>query len=122
MDFDYCSRIRRCFMLSRPMRVLKVAGVALSVCVLLYGLLTAGLYWTMRQPLNRFGAIMRHVPDVAMAVLPFRPMWMSARAGSLRPGDIAPDFDLPTVDHVRRIRIAEEYRGRPVVLIFGSYT
>jgi hypothetical protein len=122
MDFDYCSRTRRWFMLSRLMRILKVAGAALGVCVLLYGVLIAAMFWTMRQPLDRFGAIMRHVPDVAMAVLPFRPMWLSARAGSLRPGDAAPDFDLPTVDHTRRVRIAEEYHARPVVLIFGSYT
>ena len=122
MDFDYCSRAYRWFMLSTLMRILKVAGVVFGVCVLMYGVLLAGLYWTMRQPLDRFGAIMRHMPDVAMMVLPFRPMWMSARAGSLRPGDIAPDFDLPTVDHARRVRIAEEYQGRPVVLIFGSYS
>lgn len=104
------------------MRVLKVVGGVLGVCVFVYGLLTVALYWTMRQPLDRFGAIMRHVPDTAMSVLPFRPMWMSARAGSLRPGDTAPDFDLPTVDRTERVRIAEQYRGRPVVLIFGSYT
>ena len=122
MDFYYCPRTQRWFMLSTLMRILKFAGVVLGVCVLLYGVLLAGLYWTMRQPLDRFGAIMKHMPDVAMVVLPFRPMWMSARAGSLRPGDIAPDFDSPTVDHARRVRIAEEYHGRPVVLIFGSYS
>ena len=76
----------------------------------------------MRQPLDRFGAIMRYVPNVAMAILPFEPMWMSARAGSLRPGDTTPDFDLPAVDHTRRVRMSEECRSKPVVLIFGSYT
>ena len=76
----------------------------------------------MRQPLDRFGAIMRHVPNLAMAILPFEPMWMSARAGNLRPGDAAPDFVLPTVDHTRRVRISEECHSKPVVLIFGSYT
>jgi hypothetical protein len=104
------------------MRFLKLAGVVVALCVLLYGVSIAGLYWIMRQPLDRFGAIMKHMPDTAMMVLPFRPMWTSARAGSLRLGDIAPDFDLPTVDHARRVRIADEYQGRPVVLIFGSYT
>jgi len=109
-------------MLISLMRFLRVAGAVLGVCVLLYGVSIAGLYWIMRQPLDRFGAIMKHMPDVAMVVLPFRPMWTSARAGSLRPGDMAPDFDLPTVDHARRVRIAEEYNVRPVVLIFGSYS
>ena|ERR1051325_6073560 len=104
------------------MRFLKVAGVLFGVLVLLYGASIAGLYWIMRQPLDRFGAIMKHMPDAAMLVLPFRPMWMAARAGGLHRGDMAPDFDLPTVDHARRVRIADEYHGKPVVLIFGSYT
>jgi hypothetical protein len=100
----------------------RLARVLLSVCVLAYAALTGALYWLMRQPVERFGAIMRHVPDVAVMVLPFRPLWMSARAGHLQPGDSAPDFDLPLVDHSRRVRISEEYLSRPVVLIFGSYT
>ena len=104
------------------MSFLKVTGVVLAACGLLYGALTAGLYWTMRQPVDRFGAMMRHVPDVAMMVLPFRPLWMSARAGHLQPGELAPDFDLPVVDRSRRVRISDEYRDRPVVLIFGSYS
>jgi hypothetical protein len=100
----------------------RVTGIVAGACLLLYGGLTAALFWVMRQPLDRFGAIMRHVPGVAMAVLPFEPIWMKVRAGVLRPGDMAPDFDLSTVDHSRHIRISEEYRTKPVVLIFGSYT
>jgi hypothetical protein len=98
------------------------AGMVVGAGVVLYAALTGALYWTMRQPLDRFGAIMRHVPDAAFAILPFRPMWMSAREGRLRPGDRAPDFDLPTVDRTHRVRLSEEYRSQPVVLIFGSYT
>jgi len=104
------------------MRLWKVSGILLAAGLFLYGGLTAALYWTMRQPLDRFGAVMRHVPGVAMAILPFEPIWMKVRAGALQPGSLAPDFDLPTVDHSRRVRISEEYRDRPVVLIFGSYT
>lgn len=104
------------------MRLLRVAVIVLAVCTVLYGMTTAALFLIMRQPPDQFGAFMRHVPDAAMSVLPFRPLWMSARAGHLQPGDRAPDFNLPTVDHTRRIRISEEYRDRPVVLIFGSYT
>jgi len=101
---------------------LRLAGILLGVCILAYAALTGALYWLMRQPLERFGAVMRHVPDVAMGVLPFEPMWMSARAGHLQPGDMAPDFDLPTADSSRRVKLSEEYRSKPVVLIFGSYT
>lgn len=104
------------------MRIWRVTGILVGTCLLAYGVLTAALYWTMRQPLDRFGAIMRHVPGVAMAVLPFEPIWMRVRAGALRPGDIAPDFDLPVIDRSRRVRLSEEYGSRPVVLIFGSYT
>jgi hypothetical protein len=104
------------------MRSLRIVGIGVGAGLLLYGLLTAGIYWTMRQPLERFGAIMRHMPGIAMAILPFEPIWMRVRAGTLQPGDPAPDFTLSTVDHSRRVTISDEYRSRPVVLIFGSYT
>ena len=58
----------------------------------------------------------------AMMILPFRPLWMSARAGHLAVGDKAPDFALPTTDQSRIVRLSEQWRERPVVLIFGSYT
>jgi peroxiredoxin len=47
---------------------------------------------------------------------------MSARAGNLAVGDAAPDFELPTLDRSRTVRLSSEYRLKPVVLIFGSYT
>ena len=90
--------------------------------VALYLTAVTGLYVAMRQPPERFGAIMSNVPMMAMMVLPFRPLWMSARAGHLKVGDAAPDFALPTTEHTRTVRLSEEYRTRPVVLIFGSYT
>ena len=37
-------------------------------------------------------------------------------------GDAAPDFALPTTDRSRLVKLSEEWRERPVVLIFGSYT
>ena len=101
------------------MRVARIAAAALAG---VYAIAAAGLYVAMRQPPERFGAIMAHVPRPAMMVLPFEPLWMSARAGSLQVGDAAPDFVLPTLDQYRRVRLSEEYRERPVVLIFGSYT
>jgi hypothetical protein len=104
------------------MRLLKRFAFTLAGLAVLYGLLCAGIYTAMRQTPERFGAIMSHVPDVAFVVLPFRPFWMSARAGSLTVGDAAPDFELPTIDHSRTVKLSSEYRSKPVVLIFGSYT
>jgi thiol-disulfide isomerase/thioredoxin len=43
------------------------------------------------------------------------------RNGTLQPGDVAPDFALESLDGKTKVHLAEE-RGRPVVLIFGSYT
>ena len=83
---------------------------------------TAGLYAAMRQPPETFGAIMSHVPGVAMMILPFRPLWMSARAGHLRVGDQAPDFSLRPLHGDGRVTLSHEYARKPVVLIFGSYT
>jgi len=101
------------------MRKLLIAGLALAA---LYSVACAGIYTAMCQPPERFSAIMQHVPDFAFMILPFRPFWMSARAGSLRVGDAAPEFELPTIDHSRTVRLSSEYRSKPVVLIFGSYT
>jgi hypothetical protein len=102
------------------MRKLLLGGLALVAA--LYGVACAGIYTAMCQPPERFGAIMQHVPDFAFMILPFRPFWMSARAGSLKVGDAAPDFELPTIDHRQMVRLSSEYRSKPVVLIFGSYT
>jgi len=36
-------------------------------------------------------------------------------------GDVAPDFCLPRLDDADEVRLSD-LRGRPVVLVFGSYT
>ena len=99
----------------------RVLGV-LAVLAILYGVCSAGLYFAMIQPPERFGAIMAKVPMPAMMILPFQPLWMSARGGTLREGETAPDFSLPTLDRVRNVRLSDELRERPDALIFGSYT
>ncbi len=93
----------------------------LIVFVLLYFVVLGALYRVMREP-ALFGQVMRHVPEPAMFVVPFKPLWFLARAGSLRVGDPAPNFDLPTADKKSRVRLAAFRGQRPVVLIFGSYT
>ena len=71
---------------------------------------------------EKFGAIMAKVPMISMLILPFEPLWMSARKGALEVGSAAPDFSLPTLDGSRAVSLSAEVRERPVVLIFGSYT
>jgi hypothetical protein len=98
--------------------LLRVVAILLSAEVVL----CAGLYWAMSQPPDVFGRIIARTPMLFMMVLPFEPLWMRARAGSLRPGDMAPDFRLPTLDRKETVQLSS-YRGsRPVVLVFGSYT
>jgi hypothetical protein len=106
----------------RPRRILRVVSALMVCCVLLWGLTTAALYAAMRQPPETFGRIMSHVPGVAMIVLPFKPLWMSARGGHLQVGDPAPDFALPVLRGDRTVTLSNEYRQKPVVLVFGSYT
>lgn len=101
---------------------LKIVGRILGGLVLAYCVLSGSLYFAMRQPPETFGAIMAKVPMVAMIVLPFEPLWMSARKGSLNPGDAAPDLALPPVSGGALVRLSDQWRDRPVALIFGSYT
>ena len=37
-------------------------------------------------------------------------------------GELAPDFELPSVDGDRTVRLADLRTERPVALVFGSYT
>jgi hypothetical protein len=100
----------------------RVALRLLGVIAGLYLLLLAATVMVMHQPPDRFGRVMKHVPGPAFLVIPFRPLWLFARAGSLRVGDPAPDFELITRDRRQSVRLSD-FRGKqPVVLIFGSYT
>src|SRR4051812_20357062 len=101
--------------------IVTVAAIGI-VGITVWTVSTVGLYAAMCQPPERFGGIMKHVPLIAMMVLPFRPLWMSARRGTLQVGDSAPDFALPTLHGDGMVRLSDEYRQRPVVLVFGSYT
>jgi hypothetical protein len=103
-------------------RILQFAAACLVAVALLWGVAVAAIYAAMRQPPETFGRIMSHVPGVAMMVLPFEPLWMSARAGHLQVGEVAPDFTLPVLKGDRTVTLSTEYRQRPVVLVFGSYT
>lgn len=95
--------------------------IALVVSAIYLGFLVY-IYAIMRRPPEQFARRVAKVPGPAFLVLPFETLWTSARSGSLKPGDEAPDFDLQTVDKTARVKLAD-FRGKqPVVLIFGSYT
>ena len=100
-------------------RLLAKAAAALAV---VYVLVSAGLFVAMRQPPETFNRVMKRVPMPAFAVLPFRPLWLAARAGQLEPGQPAPDFHLETLDKQQRVRLSDHRGRQPVVLVFGSYT
>jgi hypothetical protein len=103
-------------------RILRIVLWIVAILVSIEVALSAGLYWAMRQPPAVFGGIIARMPMVFMMVLPFEPLWMRARAGSLKPGDTAPDFRLPTLDHKETVQLSSFRGSRPVVLVFGSYT
>ena len=81
------------------------------------------VWWSMRQPPEKFARVMSRMPGPAVFILaPFETLWMHARAGTLHPGDTAPDFTLTTLDKSTTIQLSALTRQQPVVLIFGSYT
>ena len=93
-----------------------------AVLVAAYLALFAAVLAAMTRPPRQFGAFMRHMPPaVVWGVLPARSMWLWARRGALETGQPAPEFDLATHDGARRVTLSS-HRGRPVVLVFGSYT
>jgi hypothetical protein len=80
------------------------------------------MYYEMTRPPVPFAAFMAKLPMVAMMLAPFETMWNRARAGTLHPGDMAPDFRLKTRDGKSEVALSSFRGSRPVVLIFGSYT
>lgn len=103
-------------------KAIRIIGGVLATLALVYGLAVAGVYAAMRQPPETFGLVMSKFPMPAMMVIPFRPLWMSARAGHLKVGDQAPDFALPALDGSGVVQLSRQLRERPVALVFGSYT
>jgi len=99
-------------------RTLSVVAVVL---LLLWGGFLTLIGWAMRQPPEKFGRVMSHMPMPAFFLFPFETMWTQARAGTIQPGDMAPDFRLQTLDHQSEVELSA-LRGKPVVLVFGSYT
>ena len=100
----------------------KRIGIALAALASAYMLLIAGALALMFQPPASFARAMGRVPGPLFAVLPFQTLWTFARAGNLRVGDPAPDFQLQRLDRQGSVRLSSFRGQKPVVLVFGSYT
>jgi hypothetical protein len=98
---------------------LAISGTSLA---LLYSGAYGFFAYQMRQTPNQFSMVMARVGPIPFLVFPFESMWLKARAGTLQPGDSAPDFELPRLDHSSVVRLSALRGAKPVVLIFGSYT
>jgi len=66
---------------------------------------------------------------VAFVVLRFGPRnvlgmmrYDQRQEGRLRVGDAAPDVDLVALDGAHSLRLKDSVGGKPLVLVFGSYT
>src|SRR5262245_32890382 len=84
-------------------RALKIALVLL---LLPYPLLFVGFYIATRQRPEVFSGIMSKTSNVAFAIFPCKKMWLSAREGSVKVGDVAPDFSLDTYDRKSRVQLS----------------
>jgi len=100
-----------------PRRIVRVV----AVIAVLYVVLSAALYAIMTQPPDVIGTFFKRIPWPFFATLPMERLWLRARAGTLDVGEQAPAFDLATYDKQSRVSL-ESLRGKPVVLVFGSYT
>lgn len=83
----------------------------------------AFMWHTMKQPPEKFATVMSHMPIPAVFLAaPFETMWVWVRAGELHPGDVAPEFNLQTLDKTSHVALSSLNAHGPVVLVFGSYT
>ena len=101
---------------------MKILRKYVLIAGLSYFILMAGIYAGMWLPPQQFSRAASVLPvEAIFRILPVETLWKSARNGSLNPGDPAPDFELPLVHSTDKVRLSA-LRGRPVFLIFGSYT
>ena len=108
---------------SRFQLVRRIMLISLVTLVVLYISFGTFIWWAMHQSPERFGRVMARMPAaVVFLFYPFETLWVHARSGNLQVGDRAPDFNLMKVDKTGTVRLSELNQGRPVVLIFGSYT
>ena len=104
--------------------LIKKVAAALCVIAVLWLAGCVAIYCVMRRPPEQFAWVMSKMPGpVPFLLLPFETLWLRARAGTLHIGDRAPDFSLSKLDHSSQVQLsAFTSQGKPVVLVFGSYT
>ena len=103
-------------------RLLKGLLKLVLLLIVIYSAVVAGFYIAMCQPPGVFSSVMAKTPGIVFAIVPFRQMWLRARAGHLKVGDQAPDVSLETLDRKSTVQLSALRGKSPVVLIFGSYT
>jgi hypothetical protein len=106
------------------MKISKSILLPASIVVLvLYIAFLGFVWWSMRQPPEVFGRVMSRMPGpVVFLLAPFETLWTHARAGTLHPGDPAPDFSLLKLDKSDKMQLSSLVSSQPAVLVFGSYT
>lgn len=111
------------FSLKPGPRLRKALLIMIGTIVVVYAAFGAFMWRTMRQTPEEFGRVMAKMPGpVVFMLFPFETLWLRARAGTLHPGDAAPDFTLAKLDHSGTVQLSDLYKTQPVVLVFGSYT
>jgi hypothetical protein len=116
--------MRPIFQSARAKSIRKKLIVAFCVLAVLWVFGCVAMYRVMRRPPEDFGRVMMRLPmPYAFFVIPFETLWLRARAGTLRIGDAAPDFTLTKLDKTGQVQLSSfTAQGKPVALIFGSYT
>jgi hypothetical protein len=99
-------------------KILKLLLIPLAT----YSILLVAFFFVMRQRPETFSKVMSKIPSVVFMAFPFKQMWLSARAGTLKVGEQAPDFFLESYDKQATVQLSRFRGERPVVLVFGSYT
>ena len=84
---------------------MKVFRKVLLVLAVLVGVVGAFVAWRI-GPRNIIGMI----------------RYDQRQEGKLKPGDAAPDVALVALDGKTPVRVSEQVGGKPLVLVFGSYT
>ena len=84
---------------------MKVFRKVLLVVAVLVGIVGAFVAWRI-GPRNIIGMI----------------RYDQRKEGALKPGDAAPDVALVSLDGKTPVRVSEQVGGKPLILVFGSYT
>jgi hypothetical protein len=84
---------------------MKVFRRVLLIVAVVVGILGAFIAWRI-GPRNIIGMI----------------RYDQRKEGTLKPGDAVPDVTLVSLDGKTPVRVSERVGGKPLVLVFGSYT